>query len=531
MKIGDVVDRLLGLPAAASSDVTVMRNLRVPMSDGVRLAADVYRPRRAGPLPAVLVRTPYGKHRMDARVMAGVLARRGLQVVVGDARGVFGSGGRFHAFHQEKDDGRDTAAWVRAQPWCDGRLASAGPSYPGYMQWALGAHADPPLEAMCLGVTASQFVSSFYPGGVPGLDNLLTWAAALETQELPWRPLRDRRVRRAMTSLPLLEADVAATGRRSRFFREVVRHAEPGDRFWEPTDHSLPALRMETPTSMVTGWYDLFLRPQLADFTALRKAGRISRITIGPWAHDLSAIRACILDAASWLGAHLLGDGAQNHRAPVRLYLQHAGTWLDLPSWPPPGVTYRTLRLGPGLGESARPCAGPARFVYDPAGPTPTAGGPMLTGGRRQQDNLLIERRPDVLVHTGPALTRDLDVVGPVTATVDVRTSSGHGDVFVRLCDVDRSGVSRNVTDGIVRLRPGDSAPDRDGVVRAEVELDPTAYRFRRGHRLRVQVSGGAFPRFARNHGTGEPAAEAVAVKRIGYEVFPTSALALPLLG
>jgi len=100
-----------------------------------------------------------------------------------------------------------------------------------------------------------------------------------------------------------------------------------------------------------------------------------------------------------------------------------------------------------------------------------------------------------------------------------------HGGRLVRplssgLCDVDGRGVSRNVTDGILRLRPGRPESDVDGVVAAEVQLDPTAYRFRRGHRLRLQVAGGAFPRFARNHGTDEPVFSAVGGKPARSEIF-----------
>jgi putative CocE/NonD family hydrolase len=117
-----------------------------------------------------------------------------------------------------------------------------------------------------------------------------------------------------------------------------------------------------------------------------------------------------------------------------------------------------------------------------------------------------------VVVLTGAPLDRDLDLIGPVSATIHVRTSTGQGDLFIRLCDVDRDGVSRNVTDGMLRIRA-------EGVVKAEIEMHPTAYRFLRGHRLRVMLAGGAFPRFARNHGTGEPAGQAVASHRTRFEI------------
>lgn len=532
-------DRFFDLPEATTPDIEIVRDLAVPMPDGVVLLADRYRPRGAGPLPVVLMRTPYGKHKLDAKGTARVLARRGMQVVVQNARGTFGSGGRFSAFHQEKDDGLATAAWLREQSWCDGRLATAGASYVGYTQWALGPYLDPPLEAMCLGVTASEFRTTFYPGGVFALHNMLTWAALIGTQEearwgglLP-DPRRERSVRRAMAHVPLGTSDVAAIGRQVPFLREAAAHSGAGDAFWSEADNSAAAVKMTTPTSMVTGWWDLLLPAQLRDFAALREAGRRSRILIGPWGHDLGAMRALLTDEVSWLSAHLLGDTARLQRAPVRLYLQKARTWLDFDRWPPEQSTPTPLYLRQhrGLGWDGPGEGGSDRFAYDPARPTRSRGGPLLDMREsKQRDNRDIEARSDVLVYTGAPLPRDLDLIGPVSATVHVRTDTGHADVFVRLCDVDAAGVSRNVTDGILRLPPGS-----EGIVRAEVELQPTGYRFLRGHRLRVQVAGGAFPRYARNHGTGEPVESAVRTRPTRFEIFHDaehpSALTLPVFG
>ncbi|MFH8404256.1 CocE/NonD family hydrolase [Streptomyces sp. NPDC018019] len=541
--LGRLVDRYLDLPEPVTPDVECVRDLRVPMRDGTVLLADRYRPRGAGPLPVVLLRTPYGKHKPDIRLFAGVLARRGFQVVAQNVRGVFGSGGDFRAFVHEKEDGLDTAAWLRERAWCDGRLATAGASYLGHTEWAIGPYLDPPLEAMCLGITTSGFPAAFYPGGVLALHNMLVWSSATGTQEeaplgglLP-NPLQTRRVQRAMRTLPVGEADLAAIGRPERFLREVSAHAVPGDDFWAPIDHSAAALRMSTPTSMVTGWWDLFLPWQLRDFAALTAAGHRSRITIGPWAHDRNALKATLTDHVSWLSAQLAGDATQLHQSPVRLYLQRAGRWLDFDRWPPPQSVPTPLRLQPsgGLDWPEPPDGAPDRFTYHGADPTPSTGGPLLLPGEiRQQDNAAVERRPDVLVFTGRPLPRDLDLIGPVSAVVHVRTDSGHGDVFVRLCDVDRAGISRNVTDGILRLRPGSPPADADGVVTARVEMHPTGYRFLRGHSLRVQVAGGAFPRYARHHGTGEPVASAVACRPIRFEVFHEpgrpSAVVLPLM-
>jgi len=106
-------------------------------------------------------------------------------------------------------------------------------------------------------------------------------------------------------------------------------------------------------------------------------------------------------------------------------------------------------------------------------------------------------------------LERDMEAIGPVQAELFVQSSLEHTDFFVRLCDVDPSGKSINICDGLMRLVPSRFPPEPDGTRRVHIDLWPTAYRFRRGHRVRVQVSSGAHPRWARNPGSGEPLATA----------------------
>jgi hypothetical protein len=281
------------------------------------------------------------------------------------------------------------------------------------------------------------------------------------------------------------------------------------------------------PVSMVTGWWDLFLPGQLRDYAAIRAAGVPARITVGPWLHgEPGQLRVIAREDVAWLDHHLNG-GPPPSGAPVRLFLQEAGSWLGFDDWPPPSAiaTPYYLRAAGGLSPDAEPGpVPPATFVYDPADPTPTAGGPMLQPPGKQVDNAAIELRRDVLTYTSEPLRDDLDLAGPVRARVYVRTGRRHADVFVRVCDVDTKGVSRNVVDGIRRLSPQTvPAPDvqvgDDGVLAVNVELYPTAYRMRAGHRLRVQVSGGAFPRFARSLGTAEPFGSATKAVRCWFEI------------
>jgi putative CocE/NonD family hydrolase len=147
-----------------------------------------------------------------------------------------------------------------------------------------------------------------------------------------------------------------------------------------------------------------------------------------------------------------------------------------------------------------------ATFTYDPADPTPALGGRVLSFAGGVRDNRVLEARADVLTFTGEPLAADLEVVGCPVAELAHRSDNPYVDVFVRICDVDEKGRSRNLADGFVRLDAADGE-----VVR--VELDAMAHRFPAGHRIRLQVSGGAHPRFARNLGTGEPAASSTGTR------------------
>ena len=175
-------DKALGLPPGTHR-VDVVRDVPVTMPDGVVLIGDLYRPAGEQPRPAVLVRTPYGRGRLGAEVFATPLARHGLPVFLQSTRGTAGSGGMFRPFTTEREDGLTTLAWLREQPWCDGRVASVGASYLGHTQWSVAPFADPPLVAASTDVTASRMTLAFFHGGAPGLRNALVWTAGLGTQE------------------------------------------------------------------------------------------------------------------------------------------------------------------------------------------------------------------------------------------------------------------------------------------------------------------------------------------------------------
>src|SRR4051795_1820898 len=108
-------------------EITVHKNVQVPMRDGIELATDVYRPAGDGIWPVIVQRTPYDKENAPSvDVFKGVQA--GYAMLIQDTRGRFKSGGDFDPFFREADDGYDTIEWAAAQSWSDGNVGMMGAS-------------------------------------------------------------------------------------------------------------------------------------------------------------------------------------------------------------------------------------------------------------------------------------------------------------------------------------------------------------------------------------------------------------------
>lgn len=428
-------------------------------------------------------------------------------------------------------------------------MGTVGASYLGYTQWAIASEAGPELKAMVLLITTSTFTKQFYMGGSFSLEGHLTWSYMMRevhnsrlvmfgSENL--RVLgRQSKLQRVMMHLPLSEADEVLMGKGKQLenWQDVIQHSEPEYEWWNSTDRRDKVSGVKAQVNFQSGWFDIFLPWMMEDYAALRKEGHNPYMTIGPWQHGNPAGMAeGLRQSLAWHNAYLRGDRSGLREAPVRIYVMGADEWRDFPEWPPPGSQPERWHLQPdgGLATETPSQSDPDRYRYDPADPTPNLAGAIMTGQWGQRDNRKLESRPDVLVYTSKPLDQDLEVIGPVTAELFVRSSLEHTDFFARLCDVDQSGKSMNVCDGLLRLRPGRPAPEADGCIRVGIELWPTAYRLRRGHRVRLQVSSGAHPRYVRNTGSGEPIATATTLRAADQEVYHDpahpSAVVLPVL-
>ncbi len=537
-----IMTQMYSLPPAETYNIAVDKNLEVPMFDGVVLRANRYYPRHAENLPALLIRTPYGRNRLGL-IWGQLFPERGFQVVIQSCRGTDDSGGEFDPFRGEREDGLATLEWLKMQDWFDHRLVMAGPSYMGFTQWAIARDAEPLLKAFSTQVTSSEFRSVMYPGGSFNLELFLQWMQTTYSFKGSILNYFDavvgaKRRKKALMHLPLKEADVIMMGKPMKCWSDWLQHNEPDDKWWTSEDYSHSVADVSAPNHLISGWYDFLLPQVLRDYTVLKQKGCNPYLTIGPWSHSSNGLfETSLRESLLWLRAHVFGEMEKLRTAPVRIYVMGKDEWRDLETWPPPDRQPQRWHLQPdkALAPDIPPDSQASTFCYDPRDPTPSVGGVInapLGWGSGAQDNRTLEARPDVLIFTSSPLSRDMEVIGPVSAELFVSSSLEHTDFFVRLCDVHPDGKSMNVCDGLMRLFPGrvDIYPD---ICKIVIDLWPTAHQFKAGHRIRLQVSSGAFPRYARNLGTGEPLATATKMKIAEQSVFHDpdrpSAVILPL--
>jgi len=532
-----MVSRAWSLPPRRNY-VAVERNVKVPMSDGTVLLADHYLPIISRPAATVLVRCPYGRGMPFSLLEAQLAAERGFHVLLQSCRGTFGSGGQFEPMRGEARDGQDTVAWLRGQSWFDGRLATFGASYLGFVQWALAMDPPPELVAAVVYVGPHDFSRTAYRNGAFDLYNFLNWSDLIVHQERV-NPLTgmvrtvtaDRRLRPALDRAPVSAGARDLLGTEAPWFETWLEHPDMTDPFWVPLQCGAALERISVPTLLVGGWQDLFLEQTLEQYRALAERGVPVRMVLGPWNHLDSATRSgpAFAESLTWLDRYA-GQQPEDPKPghSVRIWVGGAREWREITDWPPAGQAPHRWYLGPdGTLGPHEPASGlDVSFRYDPADPTPSVGGATLSMTAGVRDNRPVEQRPDVLVFSSAPLDEPVEVIGDVTAELNVTRDNPNADLFVRLCDVDPPGDarsrSRNVCDGIVRLTGADPLT---GTVR--VSLIGAAHRFGRGHRLRLQVAGGAHPRFARNPGNGQVDAPAKDFVVTHYSVQNPSALVI----
>lgn len=504
------------------------RNILIPTPDLVMLETEHFAPKLKGDHPTLLIRVPYGLRGLST--VAEIYAERGYHVVLQACRGTGKSSGEFDPLTYERQDGLTTIAWIKEQPWFDGRLGTTGPSYLGYAQWAV-CDALPKHSAMAVRVTSAEFRSVVFPGGALHLGLWLSWMQTIDGLRrspflFPQRMFSgsiERRTLLASMKLPLVDADKRITGQEIPFWHRWTTDAFNNEPFWESIDHTHRLGINTPPTDFVSGWYDFMIDQLLRDYETLVDAGHTPHLTVGPWFHvSPELLKESVNRTLGWMNAKLLGQTAGLRKRPVRLFITGSGEWKEFDAYPPGVPDTHIWHLHPGKVMSQRPvkASAPDTYRYDPKRPTPNFGGAIFAfTGAGPVDQAKLEKRNDVLVYTSEPLFNPFTIIGNVRVTLYARASLPNADFFVRLCDVDEKGLSINICDGFIRKTSADPAVV-DDIWKLNFKLHATAHCFKQDHRLRLIVASGAHPRYARNTGTDEPFGTATTLVAADIEVF-----------
>jgi uncharacterized protein len=523
------------MPSASRTDsIAIEFGRRVPMRDGVRLAADVYRPQRAGRYPVILLRTPYLKS--DRGLQAGrYFATHGYVFIAMDVRGRGDSEGDFVAYRHDGKDGYDAIEWAAAQPWSNGRVGTIGKSYDAGIEWLAALEHPPHLVTMV----------SLSPVGDPGTDIFITGPTGVPTPTMvSWYYFVSGHVLHDLKAvdwaavarhLPLATMPEAA-GFESSYWKQLIAHPG-GDSWWDAQRYQTRLSELDIPVLHVTGWYDDVQGITIRNFRFMtsHSAGTAlgQKLVVGPWPHALDTTRklgtidfgpSSLIDLEAyelrWFDHWLKGVDTGIAREPaVHFFRMGDNVWSDGTGWPLPGTRFTRWYLhsggkaaslpGDGVLSTAAPLGEPPdHFAYDPANPTPFITDPNFAQLGGPDDYRSVERRADVLTFTSAVLNTELLICGPVQARLEAATSARDTDFMVKLLDVWPDGFAQRLVDGAVRAR------FRQGLATAQsiepgrvyaydVDLWNTCQAFLPGHRIRVEVASSAFPKYDRNLNTG----------------------------
>jgi hypothetical protein len=518
--------------------VEMRLDVKVPMRDGVELSADIYLPQAEGPFPVVLMRTPYSNN-VDAVIeKARSLANGGYACMVQDVRGRWDSQGEYYAFHQEVDDGFDTQEWTGQQDWCDGNIGMAGGSYGGCVQWLSAPLQNKYLKAMVPRVMCTDYYQGLmHPGGAFQLNVMMTWG--MRTNGRTGQSIDYHNWTEAFRSLPL--TDLAGnTGRDMKFWQDWLAHPND-DEYWNEVNTDRRFDEIEVPSLIMGGWYDLYATDAFDNFTGLRERGgselaRGSKLIVGPWPHALSTSTKTgdidfgaesMLDLdlieRNWFDRWLKGDTSAQDDAPLRLFVMGVNQWRVEQEWPLARTDWQSWNLRSDGGANSSSGDGRLslestddeaadRFTYDPEMPVQTLGGNNCCSPEivpwGPYDQRPAEARNDVLCYTTDVLESDLEVTGPIRLKLFAETDGLDTDWTAMLVDVSPTGYAKNLCDGIIRARyrAGFEQPkllEVGSVYEYEIKVGVTSNVFKKGHRIRLEVSSSNFPRFDRNLNTG----------------------------
>jgi hypothetical protein len=488
-----------------------IKNLLIPMSDGVTLAADVYRPKVEDPVPAIIMFCPYHK---DDTYGPGSwegpmrsMAQMGYACLLIDVRGTGSSGGFTISPFTDREvlDYYEAVEWVAGTEWCDGHVGLWGKSY-GSIAALLTAVQNPPHLGAVVnfhGVATNKWWDLIYVGGrLRLMETFAQFGPRMTCDNFMPPAYRDEDGRWLSVWEEHLESNLPWVV--SAF--DVAVSQPQG-----PPEPSIDLGQIKAPVYLWSGWRDVFPKQMVEAYQALKSP---KKITVGPYMHvlpdDGHAGRIDYLyEVKRWFDHWLLDkDAGIMDEPPVAVYVQGAETWVYEDDFPPPQCEPRELYLGGegSLSENASDGAsgGTDSFPYDA-----TAG---VYSDIRAPQGLVIDQRPDELkgvIYTTPPLEEDMEICGAPEAMLHYESTASETLLVVKINDVAPDGRSTIITWGALdaggsgKETPywGEASKSNPSML---LNLIPTAYVIPSGHRLRVFISGANFPHQSPSFGPGD---------------------------
>ncbi|REK63702.1 MAG: X-Pro dipeptidyl-peptidase [Brevibacillus sp.] len=570
----------------------------VEMRDGIVLRANIYRPNQEGKWPVLLHRHPYNKD--TPPISFGLYdisraVRQGYVVIVQDTRGRFASEGEWELIStskQEASDTFETIQWASTLPYSNGKVGMFGESYSAFVQWAGMLKNPRVLKAATPSFSWSDPFDGFmYRGGALELGILSYWQLGMYLDTLSRRYADEQeradalaqlvsdidQLKTEMKTLPLKQFAPFARNKVAPFILEHVERGMDQD-YVDALSLKGKYDKFTVPALNIAGWYDIFLQGTIENFLKMRNKGgspeaRQSKLVIGPWMHLDHSHQAGEIHfglAANYAVADMVGlqlrwfdhfvkgkDTGIINEAPVKIFVMGENVWRDEYEWPLARTNYTSYYLhsqghantlhGDGVLSTIMPDQEPAdHYTYDPLNPVITKGGAIMmppdfsSGAFDQRES---ESRNDVLVYTTPVLENDVEVTGPVKVKLWASSSAVDTDFVARLVDVHPDGYAQNLTDGIIRARYRNAAKgEAPSLIEPgkaylyEIDLWSTSNVFKKGHRIRLDITSSNFPRWDRNPNTGrqfgEDRAEDVVIARqtVFHDAEHPSCIILPII-
>jgi predicted acyl esterase len=480
----------------------------VTMRDGVRLSAHIHRPAVDGKFPAILAYTPYRKGRLGGH---HPIVEHGYATVTFDIRGTGDSTGFNDSIYSaaERQDGYDMVEWAAAQPWCSGSVGMWGISFGAVVSLQMARAAPPHLKAIIARSGSDDpYTEWTNPGGSP-------------------RPYMYECYAPIMTAFNFMPPDPAALGDDwERVWEERLRNNVPwgipfiehlvDGPFWRERSLRGHYDDVRCAVFVVGGWHDWYHTPLLRIFSHLKGP---KRALIGPWCHKWpdSGIPAprieWLPEALKWFDRWLKGveNGVEfeppltifvrEYSRPATILMEERGRFRCESEWPVARRIETPMYFGAGGTLAAEPPADESAdvLIHDPrvgACAGKHGGGPCSINWF-----MPLDQRPDEacsLTYTTEPLDDDIEVTGQAKARLYFSCTADVTLFVVKLCDVAPDGTSALVTKGYLNTSHREShtnpLPLEPGkLYEVEVELLACAYRFARGHRIRVDVANADF--------------------------------------